>query len=82
MEVIIKASRERCPDSRNLLEVRHPGAHHSLQSPEVLQELPPLGRPQSGDHLEHRLVVAPGALAPVAGDREPVSLVADPLNQA
>ena len=82
MEVIIKASRERCPDSRHLLEVGHPGAHHSLQSPEVLQELAPLGRAESRNHLEHGLVIAAGALAPVARDREPVRLVANPLDQA
>ena len=81
MEVIIKASRQGCPDSGHLLEVRDPGAHHPLQSPKVLQQLPPLGRSQTRYNFEYRFIVAPRALAPVAGDGESVSLVADALHE-
>ena len=82
MKVIIKASRQRCPDSRDLLEVGNAGPHDPLQTTEVLQKLAPLRGPESGDHLEHRLIVAAGALAPVTRDGKAVRFIADPLNEA
>ena len=81
MEVIIKASRQRCPDSRDLLEVGDTGPHHPLQATEMLQQLAALRRPESGDHLEHRFIVAAGALAPVTRDGKAMRLVADALNE-
>lgn len=80
MQVIIKASGERCPDSGNLLEVSNAGAHDTLQSPEVLEELAALRRTQPRDDFQHRFVVTPRAFAAVAGDREPMRLVADALH--
>ena len=82
MEVIIKAPGQRCADSGHLLEVRNTRAHHALQSSEVLQQLATLRGPQAWHYLEHGLVVATGALAPMAGDGETVCLVANPLDQA
>jgi hypothetical protein len=82
VEVIIKASRQRCPDSRNLLEVGDARPHHPLQATEMLQKLPPLRGAEAGHNLEHRLIVAARAPAPMTRDREPVRFVADPLYQA
>src|SRR5213082_2216925 len=82
MQVIINTSRQRRADSRHLREICHSGAHHALQSAEVLQERPPPGGPESRDHLQHRLVVTAGTLAAMTGDREAVGLVADSLDQA
>ena len=82
MEVIIKASRQGCPDSGHLLEVGDARAHDTLKSSEVLEQLATLGGPEAGHHLEHGLVVATGTFAPVAGDGEPVGLIANPLDEA
>jgi hypothetical protein len=65
-----------------LLEVGDAGAHDTLKASEVLEQLAPLRGPQTRHDLQDRLVVAPGAFAPVPRDREPVSLVPDTLNQA
>src|SRR5580658_3367296 len=46
------------------------------------QQRAALGRPEPGHDLEHRLVVAPRALAAVPGDREAMRLVADALDEA
>jgi hypothetical protein len=81
MQVIIKASRQGCPDSGHLLEVRDSRAHHTLKTPEVLEQLTPLGRPESRHHFEHRFVIAAGTLTPVARDGEAVSLVANTLDE-
>src|SRR5882724_9583112 len=81
VQVIIKASSQCRPDSGDLFKVGGAGAHHTLQPPEVLQELAPLGGAQSRNGFEDRLVVAAGALAPVTGDREAMRFVADALYQ-
>src|SRR5882724_9846981 len=65
VQMIIKASSQCRPDSGNLFEIGYPGAQHTLQPAEVLQQLPALGRPQSGDGLEDGLVVAAGPPAPM-----------------
>ena len=82
MEVIIKASRQGCPDSGHLLEIGDARAHDALKSSEVLQQLATLRGPEAWHDLEHGLVVATGALAPMAGDGKTVGLVANPLDQA
>ena len=79
MEVIIKASRQGCPDSGHLLEVRDAGSHHSLQSTEVLQQLAALGGPQSRHHFEHRFVVATRAFTPMPGDGESMRFIPNAL---
>ena len=81
MEVIIKTSRQGCPDSGDLLEIRDPCAHDSLQTPEVLQQLAPLRRPQAGHHFEHRFVVTLRTLPSVTGDGEAVRLVPNALHE-
>src|SRR5438046_6448268 len=81
MQVIINTSRQRRADSSHLREIDHSGAHHALQSAEVLQERPPPGGPESRDHLQHRLVVTAGTLAAMTGDREAVGLVANSLDE-
>src|SRR5260370_13308963 len=81
VQMIIKASSQCRPDSGDLFEVGDAGAHHALQPSEVLQELPPLGRAQSRNGFEDRLVVAAGPLAPVTGDREAMRFVANALYQ-
>src|SRR5579863_6216915 len=81
VQVIIKTSGERRADSRHLSEIRHPGTHHALQPPEVLEQGAALGGAQARHDFQHRLVVAPGAFAPMAGDGEAVGLVADSLNE-
>ena len=75
------ASGEGRPDSGDLFEIGHAGAHHPLQSAEVLQQLAPLGRTESWNGFQDGFVVAARALAPVTGDRETMRLVADALDQ-
>src|SRR5439155_19628315 len=81
MQVIINTSRQRRADSSHLREIDHSGAHHALQSAEVLQERPPPGGPESRDHLQHRLVVTAGTLAAMTRDREAGGLVANFLDE-
>ena len=80
MEMIIKASRQGCPDSGHLFEIGDPGAHHPLQAAEVLEQLATLGGTEAWNDLEHGFIVAAGALAAVAGDGEAVRLVPDALD--
>ena len=82
MEVIIKTSASAAPIPDTCAKSVDPGAHHSLQSAEMPQQRAALGRPEPGHDLEHRLVVAPRALAAVPGDGEAMRLVADALDEA
>ena len=81
MQVIIKASRQGCPDSRDLLEVRHPRTHYALQTAKVLEQLTPLGRPKAGHHFEHRFVVTLRTLTSMARDGKAVRLIANALHE-
>src|SRR5262245_7875963 len=82
VKVIINVSGERRTDTGDFLDVRHPGAHHLLQPPEVLEQGPALGGPQTRHRLQHRFVVPAGAFATVASDGETMRLVADSLYDA
>ena len=82
MEVIIKTSRQGCPDSGHLFEVGDPGAHDALEPTEVLQQLATLGGPKSRHDLQHRFVIATRALAPMSRDRESMRLIPDALDEA
>ena len=79
--MIIKASRERRPNSGDLFEISDAGTHHPLQAAEVLQERASFRGPKTGNSLEHRLVVAPCAFATVSANGETMCLVADSLHQ-
>src|SRR4051812_42577865 len=68
VQVIIKTSGQGCADSGHLLEVGDSGPHDPLQPPEVLEQLATLGRPEPRHDLQDGFVVAPRALAPMAGD--------------
>ena len=81
MQMIIHAARQRVADAAHLVEIRDPGTHDALQATEVLQQRAPLGRPEARHRFEHRLVVALGAPAAMARDREPMRLVADALDE-
>src|SRR5579862_4924490 len=81
VQVIIKASCECCADSGDFLEVCGPGAQHALHAAEMLEQGPALGWAETRHCLEHRLVVAAGALAAVAGDGKAMRLVPDALNE-
>jgi hypothetical protein len=81
VKVIIEASRQGCPDSRDLLEVGDTGPHDPLQPTEVLQELAPLCRAQARNHLEHRFVIPPRPFAAVAGDGKAMRLITYTLHE-
>jgi hypothetical protein len=53
MQVIIKASGQRRPDSGDLFEIGHASAQHTLQASEVFQQSASLRRPQARDRLEY-----------------------------
>ena len=79
--MIIKRPGQRCPDSRDLLEIGHPGTQHAGQTPEVHQQCPAARRAQPRHGLEYRFLKTASAAAPVPGDRKAVRLIADPLQQ-
>src|SRR5579872_3787720 len=81
MQVIIKASGERRPDSGDLLEIGGAGTQYALHATEMLQERPPLRRPETWYGFQHRFVITARALAPMAGDREAMRLVPYPLHE-
>ena len=81
MQVIINVSRERRTDTGDFLDVGDPCAHDFLQPAEMLEQSATLGRPEPRHDLEHRFVVAAGALAPVAGDGETMRLIAHSLHE-
>src|SRR6185437_16090081 len=81
VEVIIKRPCQCRSDTGHLGEVRHAGAHHPLQAAEMGEQRPAFGRPEPRNRLQHRLIVAARALAPMAGDRKTMRLVANALDQ-
>ncbi len=82
MQVIIKSSRQGGANSAHLRKVGDARAHHPLQAAEVPEEGATLDGPEPGHHLEHRLVITPGALPAMAGNREAMCLIAYALDEA
>ena len=66
MEVFIDHLGEIPPEAANLNEIIDAGTQYSLKAAELLQQLAPFDRPQSGNGFQDRLAVPFGAFAPTA----------------
>jgi len=81
MQVLVDAGRKLRADPRYGFELGDACAQHSLQAPEMLEQLAPLHRPQARNGVEHRLLMTPRAPFAVTGDRESMSFIAHTLNE-
>src|SRR5271155_1505451 len=79
VEMVIHLFRHGAADSRHLLEIPEPGAGDRAHRAEMMQQGAPAMRADAGDLVELGAAERAPATRPVAADREPVRLVAQPL---
>jgi ribulose-5-phosphate 4-epimerase/fuculose-1-phosphate aldolase len=81
MQVFVDELCQRSADAAHLHEIIHARAQYALESSELLQELAPACRPETGNRFKGGFIVTPRASPAMSGDSESMRLVADALDQ-